>query len=189
VPPASSSPSVVPRRAWSRAVPRPPGSSAADADATHTRLVGLLASGGRGAAAGLDTAGFIPGAQAPWVDRRDEPCVTVDSPSTRDLDDAVGAAWDGADDGPVHVVVHIADVGRAIGVDSPADRYARVAGATAYLAVGDNAPMLDPALSEDTLSLRRTRTASRCRSASTSAPTVASARSTSRWPPSPRVRS
>jgi ribonuclease R len=125
-----------------------------EADATHTRLVGLLASGGRGAAAGLDTAGFIPGAQAPWVDRRDEPCVTVDSPSTRDLDDAVGAAWDGADDGPVHVVVHIADVGRAIGVDSPADRYARVAGATAYLAVGDNAPMLDPALSEDTLSLR-----------------------------------
>jgi ribonuclease R len=125
-----------------------------EADATHTRLVGLLASGGRGAAAGLDPTGAIPGAQAPWVDRRDEPCVTVDSPSTRDLDDAVGADWDGADGSPVHVAVHIADVGRAIGVDSPADRYARVAGATAYLAVGDNAPMLDPALSEDTLSLR-----------------------------------
>ncbi len=125
-----------------------------EANATHTRLVGHLANGGRGAAAGLDTAGFIPGPEAPWVDRRDEPCITVDSPSTRDLDDAVGAVWDGSSDAPVAVAVHIADAGRAIGIDSPADRYARVAGATAYLAVGENAPMLDPALSEDTLSLR-----------------------------------
>jgi ribonuclease R len=134
--------------------PEAAGLDRAEADATHTRLLGLLASGGRGAAAGLDTAGVIPGAEAPWVDRRDEPCVTVDSADTRDLDDAVGAAWDGGDDAAVHVAVHIADVGRAIGVDSPADRYARVAGATAYLAVGDNAPMLDPSLSEGTLSLR-----------------------------------
>ncbi|WP_052669114.1 RNB domain-containing ribonuclease [Nitriliruptor alkaliphilus] len=134
--------------------PEPAGLDVTEALATHTRLVGHLASGGRGAAAGLDTAGFIPGPEAPWVDRRDEPCVTVDSATTRDLDDAVGASWDGSDDSPVHVAVHIADAGRAIGIDSPADRYARVAGATAYLAVGDNAPMLDPALSEDTLSLR-----------------------------------
>jgi ribonuclease R len=134
--------------------PTAAGLDVVEANATHTRLVGHLASGGRGAAAGLDTTGFIPGPQAPWVDRRDEPCVTVDSPTTRDLDDAVGASWDGTADAPVHVAVHIADAGRAIGIDSPADRYARVAGATAYLAVGDSAPMLDPALSEDTLSLR-----------------------------------
>src|SRR5690606_20294005 len=41
----------------------------------------------------------------------------------------------------------------AIGVGSDADRYARVVASTAYLAVGDNAPMLDPALSEGSLSL------------------------------------
>ncbi|MCH8806429.1 MAG: RNB domain-containing ribonuclease [Planctomycetes bacterium] len=105
-----------------------------------------------GAAAGLDTTGVIPGAQAPWVDRRDEPCLTIDDVSTRDLDDAVGATWDGTE-APVQLAVHIADAGRAIGLDSDADRYARVAGATAYLAVGDNAPMLDPALSEGLLSL------------------------------------
>ncbi|MEX1178310.1 MAG: RNB domain-containing ribonuclease [Nitriliruptor sp.] len=134
--------------------PEAAGLDPLEANATHTRLVGLLASGGRGAAAGLDATGPIPGAEAPWIDRRDEPCVTVDSASTRDLDDAIGAAWDGESASPVTVAVHIADVGRAIGLDSPADRYARVAGATAYLAVGDNAPMLDPLLSEDTLSLR-----------------------------------
>lgn len=134
--------------------PEAAGLDVTEALATHTRLVGHLASGGRGAAAGLDTAGFIPGPAAPWVDRRDEPCVTVDSASTRDLDDAVGATWDGDAEAPVHVAVHIADAGRAIGIDSPADRYARVAASTAYLAVGESAPMLDPALSEDTLSLR-----------------------------------
>ena len=134
--------------------PAAAGLDLVEATATHTRLVGQLAGGGRGSAAGLDTAGPIPGAQAPWVDRRDEACITVDSASTRDLDDAVGATWDGAEETAVHVAVHIADVGRAIGLDSAADRYARVAGATAYLAVGDNAPMLDPALSEDLLSLK-----------------------------------
>lgn len=123
-----------------------------EANQTHTRLTGLLAGGGRGAAAGLDTAGFIPGAEAPWVDRRDEVCLTIDDASTRDLDDAVGATWDGGD-APVRMAVHIADAGRAIGLDSDADRYARVAASTAYLAVGESAPMLDPALSEDLLSL------------------------------------
>jgi ribonuclease R len=134
--------------------PAAAGLDPVEAAATHTRIVGMLAGGGRGAAAGLDTSGVIPGAEAPWVDRRDEPAVTVDSATTRDLDDAVAASWDGSDAAAVQVAVHIADTGRAIGLDSAADRYARVAGATAYLAVGDNAPMLDPALSEDALSLR-----------------------------------
>jgi ribonuclease R len=129
------------------------GLDPAEAQTTHNRVVGLLAGGGRGGAAGLDPAGPVPGVEAPWEERRDEVCITVDSRSTRDLDDAVAASWDGSADAPVQVAVHIADVARAIGVGSPADRYARVVASTAYLAVGENAPMLDPALSEGALSL------------------------------------
>ncbi len=133
--------------------PAAAGLDVADAETLHTRIVGLLAGGSRGGAAGLDPTGPLPGVDAPWQERRDEPCVTIDSADTRDVDDAVAATWDGQADAPVQVAVHIADVARAIGIDSPADRYARVMASTAYLAVGDNAPMLDPALSEGTLSL------------------------------------
>ncbi len=133
--------------------PAAAGLEPADAETTHLRVIGLLAGGGRGGAAGLDTSGPLPGVDAPWVERRDEPCVTVDSASTRDIDDAIAASWDGDPDSPVHVAIHIADVARAIGIGSPADRYARVVASTAYLAIGDNAPMLDPALSEGALSL------------------------------------
>jgi ribonuclease R len=133
--------------------PAAAGLDPADAAVTHTRIIGLLASGSRGGAAGLSPDGPIPGGAAPWVERRDEPCVTVDSTTTRDIDDAVGARWDGDDASAVEVAIHIADVGRAVGVGSPADRYARTVAATAYLAVGENAPMLDPALSEGALSL------------------------------------
>jgi ribonuclease R len=133
--------------------PAAAGLDPAEAATTHTRVIGLLAGGGRGGAAGLDPTGPVPGVSAPWVERRDEPCVTVDSATTRDLDDAVAATWDGSAHGVVHVAVHIADVARSIGVGSPADRYARTVASTAYLAVGDNAPMLDPALSEQALSL------------------------------------
>jgi ribonuclease R len=65
----------------------------------------------------------------------------------------VAATWDGGAASPVEVAVHIADVGRAVGVGSEADQYARTVAATAYLAVGANAPMLDPALSEGAQSL------------------------------------
>ncbi|MCC5947521.1 MAG: RNB domain-containing ribonuclease [Nitriliruptoraceae bacterium] len=133
--------------------PEAAGLDPVEAATTHNRIVGLLAGGGRGGAAGLDPTGPVPGVDAPWSERRDEPCVTIDSASTRDIDDAVAASWDGADDTPVQVAVHIADVARAIGIGSDADRYARTVAATAYLAVGDNAPMLDPALSEGALSL------------------------------------
>jgi ribonuclease R len=133
--------------------PAAAGLDPAEAAITHTRIIGLLASGARGGAAGLSADGPIPGGAAPWVERRDEPCVTVDSVTTRDIDDAVAARWDGDDTSPVEVAIHIADVGRAVGVGSPADRYARTMAATAYLAVGENAPMLDPALSEGALSL------------------------------------
>ena len=133
--------------------PEAAGLDRAEATTTHNRIVGLLAGGGRGGAAELEPAGPVPGVDAPWVERRDEPCVTVDGASSRDLDDAIAATWDGRAEAPVRVAVHIADVARAIGVGSAADRYARVAAATAYFAVGDNAPMLDPALSEGALSL------------------------------------
>jgi ribonuclease R len=120
---------------------------------THTRVVGLLAGGGRGAAGGLDVSGRIPGAELGPFDRRDEPCVTIDSAETRDLDDAVAATWSDDPTAPVQVAIHIADVAGTVGMDSDADLYARTVASTAYLAVGANAPMLDPALSEGSLSL------------------------------------
>lgn len=120
--------------------------------ATHTRVVGLLAGGARGGAAGLDNVGDVPGAELQAVERRDEIALTIDDPSARDLDDALSAGWDGGDE-PVHVAVHISDAAAGVGIDSPADVYARTVATSAYLAVGDNAPMLDPALSEAALSL------------------------------------
>jgi ribonuclease R len=107
----------------------------------------------RGAAAGLDVSGRIPGRRTRPLDRREEPCLTIDSAETRDLDDAVAATWDGDAASPVHVAIHIADVAGAVGIGSEADLYARTVASTAYLAVGANAPMLDPALSEGSLSL------------------------------------
>jgi ribonuclease R len=133
--------------------PQAAGLDPAAAATTHTRVIGLLAGGARGGAAGLSADGPIPGGAAPWAERRDEPCVTIDSAGTRDVDDAVAASFSGEATDPVEVAVHIADVARAVGVGSDADLYARTVASTAYLAVGDNAPMLDPALSEGALSL------------------------------------
>jgi ribonuclease R len=123
------------------------------ADTLHLRLMGQLASGRRGAAAGLHAGGPVPGAALDGIDRRDEPCVTVDGPASRELDDAVAAAWDGDVASPVHVAVHITDVADVIGVDSDADRYARTVASTAYLTSAPSAPMLDPAVSDSTRSL------------------------------------
>jgi ribonuclease R len=120
---------------------------------THMRVVGLLAGGSRGGAAGLDPYGDVPGADLQAVDRRDEVCITIDDPGARDLDDALAAHWDGSDDSPIQVAVHIADAAAGVGMNSPADLYARTVATSAYFAVGDNAPMLDPALSEGALSL------------------------------------
>lgn len=129
------------------------GLDPAQAGATHTRVIGHLAGGGRGAAAGLSVDGYVPARDMLLSDRLDEPCVTVDDAASRDLDDAVAAFWDASDASPVRVVVHIADVAAVVGLDSPADTYARTVATTAYLASGPNAPMLDPALAEDALSL------------------------------------
>jgi ribonuclease R len=133
--------------------PRAAGLDPVETETTHTRLIGQLAGGGRGSAAGLDALGAVPGVDLEPVERRDELCVTVDDPGSRDLDDAVGAWWDGEPTSPVTVAVHIADVAASVGIDSAADRYARTVASSAYLTVGDNAPMLDPALSEDSCSL------------------------------------
>ena len=129
------------------------GLDPAQATATHTRIVGMLAGGGRGGAAGLSTEGFIPGYDLELWDRREAATITIDDASTRDIDDALEAHWDGEPENAIDVVVHIADVAAAVGEGSAADVYARVAATTAYLRVGDNAPMLDPALSEGELSL------------------------------------
>jgi ribonuclease R len=137
-------------------VPGGPAAVGLDVGATelaHVRLMGQLAGGRRGAAAGLDRAGPVPGAHLEAADRRDEPCVTVDAVSSRELDDAVAARWDGDPQAPVHVAVHITDVAGVVGCGSAADAYARTVAATTYLASGPSAPMLDPEVSEAARSL------------------------------------
>ncbi len=133
--------------------PEAVGLDPAEAAATHTRVVGTLAGGGRGAAAGLDLDGPVPGAQMGATDRRDEMCLTIDDASTRDIDDAVTAGWDADPNSAIMVAVHIADAAAGVGMDSAADRYARTVASSAYFAGGTTAPMLDPALSEEALSL------------------------------------
>ena len=146
--------------ALNRAAPSlvPGGAASAGLDpvtaaGTATRIIGLLASGGRGGAAGLDSVGPVPGLDLPGVDRTDEMTITIDDAATRDVDDALTAHWDHEPDSDVEVAVHIADAGRTVGVGSDADTYARVMAATSYLEVGASAPMLDPALAEEALSL------------------------------------
>ncbi|MEX0592371.1 MAG: RNB domain-containing ribonuclease [Nitriliruptoraceae bacterium] len=150
--------------------PEGAGLEPTDASITHARFVGIVAGGGRGAAAGLspsvtplsdlantdaaDTEDKLPNRSALMhLDRTAEVCVTVDSPSARDLDDAVGAAWSGDHADPVKVQVHIADAAGAVEFNSPADLYARTVASTTYPTIGSNAPMLDPELSESSLSL------------------------------------
>lgn len=143
--------------------PTPAGPAAADLDPgeaaiTHARFVGIVAGGGRGGASGLATdadeaPGALPGAGLVPIDRTGEATFTVDAVSAKDLDDAISASWSGVADDPIHVAVHIADVAGVVAVNSPADRYARTVASTAYPVIGANAPMLDPALSEDQLSL------------------------------------
>ena len=146
--------------AFNRAAPSliPGGPAAAGLDpvtanGTATRIIGLVAGGGRGGAAGLDSYGPVPGLDLPGVDRTDEMTITIDDAATRDVDDALSAHWDHEPDSDVEIAVHIADAGRAVGLGSDADVYARVMAATSYLEVGASAPMLDPALAEEALSL------------------------------------
>lgn len=121
--------------------PRTVGLDPVAADLAHTRLAGQLAAGEGGVADGLTRDGPVPGVGLERAERSDEPCVTIDGLASRDLDDAVGARWNGAADGPVEVAVHVTDVAAHVGLESPADHHARTVGAAAYLA-GIHAPML-----------------------------------------------
>jgi len=84
-------------------------------------------------------------------DLRDMVTVTIDAPSTRDLDDAV-AALPADDHGALRVLVTIADVDAMVPIDSALDLEARRRATSVYLA--DRViPMLPLSLSEDALSL------------------------------------
>jgi ribonuclease R len=84
-------------------------------------------------------------------DLRAECLVTIDGPSTKDIDDAVGC-FPPDDDGALRVVVAIADVAALVAEGSILDAEARQRGTTVYLP--DRVfPMLPRRLSEDALSL------------------------------------
>lgn len=91
---------------------------------------------------------------APGVRRRDlsDLCtVTIDGPSTTDIDDALAVIPAGAD-GALRVLVSIADVDAFVPEGSLLDEDARARGTSVYLA-GKHVPMLPASLSSDAASL------------------------------------
>lgn len=93
-------------------------------------------------------------AAPPFAGRRDlrgQVTVTIDGPSTRDLDDAL-LALPPDEDGALRVIVAIADVSSVVEPGSPLDDDARDRGTSVYLP-GRTLPMLPRRLSEDLLSL------------------------------------
>ena len=85
------------------------------------------------------------------TDLRSLPTVTIDAPSSRDLDDAV-AILPADNDGGLRLFVSIADVDSRVPEGSPLDLEARARGTSVYLA-GQVLNMLPPGLAEDALSL------------------------------------
>ncbi len=84
-------------------------------------------------------------------DLRDLPTFTIDSPSSRDLDDAL-SVYPADADGGIRVCVHIADVAAHVRPGTALDAEARRAATSVYLP-GWTRPMLPARLSEDALSL------------------------------------
>ena len=84
-------------------------------------------------------------------DLRDVPTVTVDAPSTRDIDDAISVLPADAT-GAIRVLVSIADASEFIRADSFLDRDARDRATSVYLA-GRVLPMLPDVLSAEWVSL------------------------------------
>jgi len=84
-------------------------------------------------------------------DLRDLVTVTIDAPSSMDLDDAL-SALPAQEDGGLRVFVSIADVDAMVPSESPLDVEARARGTSVYLA-GAVTPMLPRVLSEDRLSV------------------------------------
>ncbi len=84
-------------------------------------------------------------------DLRGHVTVTIDGPSTKDIDDAL-LAFSPDDGGGVRVIVAIADVASVVGLNTTLDMDARSRGTSIYLA-GRTLPMLPRLLSESLLSL------------------------------------
>ena len=84
-------------------------------------------------------------------DLRSLPTLTIDSPSSRDLDDAL-SVYPADAEGGIRVCVHISDVAAHVLPGTALDREARRAATSVYLP-GWTRPMLPPQLSEDALSL------------------------------------
>ncbi len=88
----------------------------------------------------------------PRRDLREVPTVTIDAPTTTDIDDALSVIPPGPD-GALRVLVSIADVDAFVREGSPIDVEARLRGTSVYLA-GRVLPMLPEVLSGDAASLR-----------------------------------
>lgn len=84
-------------------------------------------------------------------DLRSIPTVTIDAPSTRDIDDAV-AALPPEPDGSIRVLISIADVDALVAENSPLDQEARRRATSVYLA-GQVLPMFPEAISAEKASL------------------------------------
>lgn len=93
----------------------------------------------------------VPHAVGARRDLRDVPTVTVDAPSTRDIDDAISVLPAGPD-GALRLLVSIADVGEYVKQGTALDAEARERATSVYLA-GCVLPMLPEALSSHWLSL------------------------------------
>ncbi len=79
-------------------------------------------------------------------DLREVVTLTIDAPTTRDLDDAISVLPADAEGG-IRVLVSIADVDAQVSAQSPLDVEAKRRGTSVYLA-GGTTPMLPPELSE-----------------------------------------
>lgn len=93
----------------------------------------------------------IPHALDARRDLRSVPTVTVDAPSTRDIDDAISVLPAG-DDGALRLLVSIADASAFLPEGSPLDLAARDRATSVYLA-GRVLPMLPDGLSSEWISL------------------------------------
>lgn len=93
----------------------------------------------------------VPHALGARRDLREVPTVTVDAPSTRDIDDAISVLPAGAD-GALRLLVSIADVAEFVTEGSVLDAAARERATSVYLA-GHVLPMLPEELSAHWLSL------------------------------------
>jgi ribonuclease R len=93
----------------------------------------------------------LPHALGSRRDLRNIPTITVDAPSTRDIDDAISVLPAGPD-GAMRILVSIADTSEFVAEGSALDRVARERGTSVYLA-GLVLPMLPEELSSGWISL------------------------------------